>query len=385
MNVLALNAGSSSLKYRLFRVSDGVEEALHEGEAERLDGPMFPDAAGKAIEECRHYGVSAVGHRFVHGGADFHEPVVVTDGVRERLRGLAEIDPLHNPTEMAVMEETRRALPDAPVVAVFDTAFHHTLPEAAYRYALPWELSDRLGLRRYGFHGISHRYASERLFTLLGREAHGTKIVTCHLGSGASLCAIRDGESVDTSMGMTPLEGLVMGTRSGDIDPGLLLHLLRTQGMTAEALDDLLNRKSGLLGLSGRSADVRDLEAAAGDARVALALEIFVDRVRKYLGAYAVVLGGLDAIVFTGGVGEHSAPIRARICRGLEFLGVALDESLNQQVGHEPARISAGHSPLDIAGQNHTLAGQGGQVEIWTIPADEERQIAREVAALLQK
>ena len=223
-----------------------------------------------------------------------------------------------------MIEAGLRLLPDAPAVAVFDTAFHRTLPDVAWRYALPAELSERLHLRRYGFHGLSHKYVSERLLHHLGRDPAGTRLITCHLGSGASVCALRDGKSVDTSMGLTPLEGLVMGTRSGDVDPGLLLYLLRTQGMTPDGLDDLLNHQSGLKGLAGQS-DVRELEQAAdaGDERATLALDIFAYRVRKYIGAYAAALGGLDALAFTGGIGEHSPPMRARICRDLEFLGLS--------------------------------------------------------------
>jgi len=253
-------------------------------------------------------------------------------------------------------------------VAVFDTAFHRTLPEEAWRYALPSDLADRLGLRRYGFHGISHRFVSGRLLDCLGRAPAGTRLITCHLGSGASVCALLGGASVDTSMGLTPLEGLVMGSRSGDLDPGLLLYLLRTQGMTAQQLDDLLNQDSGLKGLAGKS-DVRDLEqaAGAGDARAGMALEIFAYRVRKYLGAYAAALGGLDAVAFTGGIGERGAGMRARICRGLDFLGVTLDDERNwAATGGAPALISA----------------DGGPTPVWVIPTDEERQIAREVAVL---
>ena len=308
-----------------------------------------------------------MGHRLVHGGPEFSEPARATPEVLKGLRGLRDLDPLHNPGEVALIEEAQRLLPDAPSVAVFDTAFHRTLPEVAWRYALPTELADRLHLRRYGFHGISHKYVSGRLLECLGRGPEGTRLITCHLGSGASVCALRDGLSVDTSMGLTPLEGLVMGSHSGDTDPGLLLYLMRTQGMTAEQLDDLLNHDSGLKGLAGKS-DVRDLEQAArtGDVRAELALEIFAYRVRKYLGAYAAALGGLDAVAFTGGIGEHSADIRGRICRGLDFLGLWLDDDRNMAVGKDAAPISTVGSP--------TAA--------WVIPTDEERQIAREVAAL---
>ena len=370
MNILALNAGSSSLKYRLFRMTAEVEEVLAEGAAERVDGAAVLPAAQKAIAQCRPLGIDAVGHRLVHGGAKFQEPTRITPEVLDALRGLRELDPLHNPTEVALIEAAQNLLPDVPAFALFDTAFHRTLPEVAYRYALPMDLSERLGLRRYGFHGLSHRFVSERLLQCLGRAASGTWLITCHLGSGASVCALRDGRSVDTSMGLTPLEGLVMGTRSGDIDPGLLLYLLRTQNMTPKQLDDLLNQGSGLKGLSGGTGDVRDLEQAAsgGDAYAELALEIFAYRVRKYLGAYASILGGLDAVAFTGGIGEHSAAMRQRICRGMEFLNLRLDAGHNQTAtGKEAAQISVDNGPISV----------------WVIPTDEERQIAREVAVLL--
>jgi len=368
MNILALNVGSSSLKFRLFQITPDAEKVLTEGTVERLDASALPDAAQKAIEQCRPFGIDAVGHRVVQGGARFFGPTRVTPDVLQDLHGLEELDPLHNPTEVALIEAAQRLLPAAPSVAVFDTAFHRTLPEVAWRYALPADLSDRLGLRRYGFHGISHRYVSGRLLDCLGREPAGTRLITCHLGSGASVCALLGGESVDTSMGLTPLEGLVMGTRSGDLDPGLLLYLLRTQGMTPEQLDDLLNHGSGLKGLAGRS-DVRDLEQAAGkgDKQADMALEIFAYRVRKYLGAYAAALGGLDAVAFAGGIGERGAGMRTRICRGLDFLGMSLDTDRNgAAAGSKAARISA----------------ESGPTQVWVIPTDEERQIAREVAAL---
>ena len=256
-----------------------------------------------------------------------------------------------------------------PAVAVFDTAFHKTLPETAWRYALPYPLSERLGLRRYGFHGLSYRYVSETLLQCLGRDPAGTRLIVCHLGSGASVCALKGGASVDTSMGLTPLEGLVMGTRSGDVDPGLLLYVQRREQMSADALDDLLNHESGLKGLAGQN-DVRNLEeaAAAGDARAAMALDIFASRVRKYIGAYAAALGGLDALAFTGGIGEHSPPMRARICAGLGFLGIHIDAGRNDSAnGKAPLPLSSDTAPLPI----------------WMIPTDEERQIARELFALL--
>ena len=370
MNVLTLNAGSATLKYKMFRMPAG--EVLAEGALDHPGGEGIVQAAQEATEKCRARGIDAVGHRLVHGGSQFSEPTRITPEALAALRGLKDLDPLHNPTEIAMIEAGLRLLPDVPAVAVFDTAFHRTLPETAWRYALPADLSDRLGLRRYGFHGLSHKYVSERLLECLGRGPEGTRLIVCHLGSGASVCAVKDGKSVDTSMGMTPLEGLVMGTRSGDVDPGLLLYLLRSQGVTPDELDDLLNHQSGLKGLSERSGDVRELEQAAtgGDARAQLALEIFAYRVRKYIGAYAAALGGLDAVAFTGGIGEHSAATRARICHGLDFLGLRLDEAANQTAnGHAPARIS----------------GDPGPVSTWMVPTDEERQIAREVFGLLQQ
>ena len=368
MNILALNAGSSSLKFRLFRMDGKVEEVLTEGEAERVDGGTLLPAAEKAVEQCKPFGIDAVGHRLVHGGPNT-KPLLITPGALEELKKLRPLDPLHNPAEVGLIEVAQRLLPGVPNVAVFDTAFHQTLPEVAYTYALPRDLSARLGLRRYGFHGLSHQFVSGRLLECLDIDAEGTRLVTCHLGSGASVCALLNGQSVDTSMGMTPLEGLVMGTRSGDVDPGLLLYLLREQQMTPAQLDDLLNTQSGLQGVSGLSADVRDLEAAAeGNAAADLALALFAYRVRKYLGAYAAALGGLDAVAFTGGIGERSAFLRARICAGLEFFGLHLSAELNQNAnGKSAVRLSPA----------------GSAVSVWVIPTDEERQIAREVAGVL--
>ncbi len=369
MNILALNAGSATLKYKLFALP--AEAVLAEGSLDHPGGGGIVEAAREVIETCRAQGIDALGHRVVHGGPKFWEPTRMTPEALDTLRTLEPLDPLHNPTEVALIETGLRLLPDAPAVAVFDTAFHHTLPDVASQYALPAELSKRLHLRRYGFHGLSHQYVSGRLLECLGRGPDGTRLIVCHLGSGASACAVRDGKSVDTSMGLTPLEGLVMGTRSGDVDPGLLLYLLRTQPMTPDQLDDLLNHQSGLQGLSGgRSSDVRELEQAsdAGDARATLALEIFTYRVRKYIGAYAAALGGLDALAFTGGIGEHSPDMRARICRGLEFLGLSLDNAHNTgATGHAPAQVSPADAPIPV----------------WMIPTDEERQIAREVFGLL--
>ena len=410
MNILVLNAGSSSLKFRLFRIDAlhplmEAENVLAEGQVDRIGSPdaqltfrlsdggaetqrniggeSVADAAAEVLRELlqpsaaarQPIAIDAVGHRIVHGGARFFEPTRIDDVVLDDIRALTELAPLHNPSGLAGIEAVQHTLPNVPNVAVFDTAFHHRLPDVAQRYALPAALCEQLQLRRYGFHGISYRYVSERLALLPQSEPHQdaarTRLIVCHLGSGASVCALRDGQSIDTSMGFTPLEGLIMGSRSGDIDPGLLLHLLRAgqRQMTPDQLDDLLNHQSGLLGLSGRSSDVRDLEKAAGEGDPAseLALECFSYRVRKYIGAYAAALGGVDTLVFTGGIGEHSASMRARICQGLGFLGLHLDDQHNQNAdGKEPAAISDG--------QEH---------KIWVIPTDEERQIARETFTLL--
>lgn len=370
MNILTLNAGSATLKYKLFGMP--AEEVLAEGSVDHPGGDGIVQAAQGAIEACQKLGIEAIGHRLVHGGPDFTEPTRITPQVMAGLRGLRELDPLHNPTEIAMIEVGLRLLPAIPAVAVFDTAFHKTLPEVAWRYALPRDLSDRLHLRRYGFHGLSHQYVSGRLLESLGREAQGTRLIVCHLGSGASVCAIRDGKSVDTSMGMTPLEGLVMGTRSGDIDPGLLLFLLRSEGMAVGEVDNLLNHQSGLLGISGTSGDVRELEASikAGDKAAEMALEIFAYRAAKYIGAYAAVLEGVDAIAFTGGIGERSADVRSRVCRRLSFLGLNL----------EPVRNNAMNGEIAAC-----ISMDGSPVQAWAIPTDEERQIAREVQAILIK
>jgi len=373
MNILALNAGSATLKYKLFRMpskeASGKDEVvLADGTADHDGGNGIVEAAEQVILDCNKLGVDVIGHRLVHGGPRFTRPTLVTPEVLKDLHKLRDLDPLHNPTETAMIEAGLRILPRVPAVAVFDTAFHHTLPETAWRYAIPRDLADRLHLRRYGFHGLSHQYVSGTLLKCLGRNPEGTRLIICHLGSGASICAVKDGRSIDTSMGLTPLEGLVMGTRSGDVDPGLLLYLLRSADMKPDEVDDLLNHRSGLLGLSGSSDDVRALEQSAqnGDLNAELALEVFAYRVTKYIGAYAAALEGIDAVAFTGGIGEHSHGMRSRICRKLVFLGLQLDETRNTQAITQPTRIST-----DSACQ------------IWVIPTDEERQIAREAQAQL--
>jgi acetate kinase len=374
MNILAINPGSGTLRYKVVAVprdgggEDG-EAVLKEGDIDHVHGNETVRAAEQAVAECLPLGLDAIGYRVVHGGSRFDGPARITPEVLEAIRALADWAPLHNPIDLAVIEMGAKRAPGVPGVAVFDTAFHRTLPEVAWRYALPAEVGADAELRRYGFHGIAHRYAAVRLLQCLRRAAAGTRLISCHIGGGASLCAVRDGQSVDTSMGLTPLEGLVMSTRSGDVDPGLMLHLIRKRGMAADDLEELLLRKCGLLGISGQSDDIRDLEPAAarGDRRAALALEVHAYHARKYIGAYAAALGGLDALALSGALAENSVALRGRVLGGLEFLGIRLDAARNRAAGPAaPGRITADDSA----------------VPVWVIPVDEERQIAREVAEL---
>ncbi len=337
MTLLVLNAGSSSLKYKLFdrktlevRVAGIVEEIAEGG---------YPDAIAQMEAALRDHGVmslsdvAAIGHRVVHGGERFVESTVIDGEVEAAIEALIPLAPLHNPANLEGIRTARRRAPEVVQVAVFDTAFHQSLPEAVYRYALPQMLYTEMGVRRYGFHGTSHAYVAQKAAERLERPLSKTNLITLHLGNGASACAIRDGRSVETSMGMTPLEGLVMGTRPGDVDPGVLLYLTREKGYTIEQIDRLLNRQSGLKGLCGDS-DLRRIHArvAEGDAEAALALESFVHRVRKYIGAYVAVLGRVDALVFTGGIGENDGEVRAMIMKNLPFdvpvLVIPTDEEL---------------------------------------------------------
>src|SRR4051812_12592801 len=374
MNILSLNPGSGTLRYKLLAMpSAGGKEAdepvLREGNVDHVHGDETVRAAERAVADCLPLGLDTIGYRVVHGGSRFDGPARITPRVLEAIRSLEDLAPLHNPLDLTIIEAGSRRAPGVPGVAVFDTAFHRTLPEIAWRYALPAEAGADAELRRFGFHGVAHRYVAGRLLECLGRDAAGTRLISCHLGGGASLCAVRDGRSVDTSMGLTPLEGLVMSTRSGDLDPGLVLHLILRKGMSADDVQDLLYRKSGLLGISGRSGDIRNLEPAAArvDRRAELALEAQAYRARKYIGAYAAALGGVDAVALSGTLAENSATLRTRVLRDLEFLGVRLDEDRNRTAGPAtPSRISA----------------DGSAVPVWVVPADEERQIAREVVGL---
>jgi acetate kinase len=370
MNVLVLNAGSSTLKYQLVdprtgtRALDGTIEiggelATHE------------DAVRAVLDALGGAKVHAVGHRVVHGGERFVDAARIDDEVLAAIEACVPLAPLHNPANLAGIRAARALFPELPHVAVFDTAFHVRMPRRARTYAIPQELAARHGLRRFGFHGTSHRFVAQLAAAHLRRPLAELRIVTLHLGNGASACAIEHGHSVDTSMGLTPLEGLVMGTRSGDLDPGVVLQLVRELGV--DATDTLLNRKSGLLGLSGISNDLRAVQKAAaeGDDAARLAINVFAHRARKYVGAYAAVMGGLDAVVLTGGIGENGAEMRRRILQRLEFLGLAIDEDANLD-----AKVSDDAPVADISAEH-------ARVRTLVVATNEELQIARDVDAVL--
>ncbi|MGA7978812.1 MAG: acetate kinase [Chromatiaceae bacterium] len=393
MKVLVLNSGSSSIKYQLFTsedwesVASGAVTRLGEAESGlqrrwiNADGepesrketlPIADHQEGlerivKGLRESGALGdvteLCAVGHRVVHGGESFHRPTVVDDQVIAAIRDTIPLAPLHNPANLSGIEIARRLLPGVPQVAVFDTAYHQTMPATSYRYALPEPLYKEHRVRRYGFHGTSHHYVAKRAAALLGMPATACNLITLHLGNGASATAIREGKSVDTSMGMTPLEGLVMGTRCGDIDPAIHFYLCENVGLDNDALEDLLNRKSGLLGICGVN-DMREIHrlAAGGDERAELAVGIFCHRLKKYLGAYYAELGRVDAVVFTGGIGENDAEIRARTCAGLESLGICLDPDANGAQERGERAISTPES----------------RVKVLVIPTNEELEIARQ-------
>ncbi|UFS57905.1 acetate/propionate family kinase [Subtercola endophyticus] len=370
--VLVVNSGSSSLKYQLIEMS--TESVLASGLIERIGQPgeVRDHAAAfqSMIDTFEEKGPSltenppvAIGHRVVHGGKRFFGPTVVTDLVKINIEDLSDLAPLHNPANLQGINAAQKVFPDIPQVAVFDTAFHATLSPAAYTYAIDAELADKYRIRRYGFHGTSHKFVSEATAEFLGRSLDSLKTIVLHLGNGASACAVDGGVSIDTSMGLTPVEGLVMGTRSGDIDPAVLIHLHRKGKLDFDDLDELLNRKSGLLGLSGRG-DMRDVVGAAGDGDEAaqLALDVYLHRLKHYVGAYSAELGGVDAIVFTAGVGENSAPVRAGALAGLERLGISVDPALNEADDRGRRRISP----------------EGSPVEVLVIPTNEELEIARQ-------
>ncbi|MFJ8255766.1 acetate kinase [Peribacillus asahii] len=390
--IMAINAGSSSLKFQLFEMPS--ETVITKGYVERIglkDSVFNLTVQGQKVTETLHIPnhevavelllekliqhqvissfeeINGVGHRVVHGGEVFSDSVLITEEVIEELERLSELAPLHNPANITGIIAFQRILGDTPAVAVFDTAFHQTMPSSAYMYSLPYEYYENYGIRKYGFHGTSHKYVSQRAAEMMGRPIEELRLISCHLGNGASITAIKGGKSIDTSMGFTPLAGVTMGTRSGDIDPALIPYIMEKSGKTADEVLDVLNKQSGILALSGFSSDLRDIQDAAneGDERAELALEVFADRIHKYIGSYAARMGGVDGIIFTAGIGENSHTIRARILEGLEFMGVYWDEELNLIHGEE-AFINSSFSP----------------VKIMIIPTNEEVMIARDAAAI---
>lgn len=397
MDILVINCGSSSLKYQLIDMEG--EKVLAKGLVERIgiEGSRIkhePINAEKVVIEepiqdhkkalkmvveaivSKEHGViesmnqiTAVGHRVVHGGEDFSKSVIITDKVMEALEKNIELAPLHNPPNIIGIEACKAIMPDVPMVAVFDTAFHQTIPEENYIYAIPYEYYEKYKIRRYGFHGTSHKYVAFRTAEILGRDLKDLNIVTCHLGNGASITAIKSGVSIDTSMGFTPLEGLAMGTRSGNIDPAIIPFLMKKENMSCDEVNDVLNKESGVFGVSGISSDFRDLEdeAAKGNKRAQLALNLFANRVKKYIAAYIAELGRVDAIVFTAGVGENSPLIRKMVCDGLNFIRVSIDDELN-----------------DVKGKERIISSEDSKVKVLIVPTNEELMIARETMELVK-
>ncbi|MDQ0156491.1 acetate kinase [Robertmurraya andreesenii] len=390
--VIAINAGSSSLKFQLFEMPS--EEVITKGLIERIglkdsifnitvngekkteitDIPDHSVAVKMLLNRLTSEGIikslneiEGIGHRVVHGGEEFADSVLITDEVLSKIEALSELAPLHNPANVTGIKAFKEVLPNVPAVAVFDTAFHQTMPENSFLYSLPYEYYKEYGIRKYGFHGTSHKYVSQRAAEMLGRPLEQLRLISCHLGNGASIAAIQGGKSIDTSMGFTPLAGVTMGTRSGNIDPALIPYIMEKTHKSAEEVLDVLNKKSGMLAVSGFSSDLRDIEeeAAKGNDRAELALQVFADRIHKYIGSYAARMYGVDAIIFTAGIGENSSAIRERVLRGLEFMGVYFDPALNKVRGQE-AFISYPHSP----------------VKVMVIPTNEEVMIARDVMRL---
>ncbi|MGG3559507.1 acetate kinase [Peribacillus frigoritolerans] len=393
--VMAINAGSSSLKFQLFEmpsekvITKGLVERIGlknsaftlsvEGEkvSETVDIPNHEVAVGLLLKKLIDHRIidsfeeiDGVGHRVVHGGEVFSDSVLITEDVIEEIEKLSELAPLHNPANITGIQAFRRILDDVPAVAVFDTAFHQTMAAGSYLYSLPLEYYEKYGIRKYGFHGTSHKYVSQRAAEMIGRPIEQLRLISCHLGNGASITAIKGGESIDTSMGFTPLAGVTMGTRSGNIDPALIPYIMEKTGKTADEVLDVLNKKSGMLALSGFSSDLRDIqvEADKGNERAELALKVFADRIHKYIGSYSAKMGGVDGIIFTAGIGENSQTIRGRILEGLEFMGVYWDKDLNRTKGKE-AFINTPYSP----------------VKVMVIPTNEEIMIVRDTVKIALK
>ena len=397
MKVLVLNCGSSSIKYKLYDMT--TKEVMAQGGIEKLGLPdsflkfTLADGSKKIIEKNMpehtvgvelilevltnaEYGciksleeIDAVGHRLVHGGEKFNTSVVITPEVIKQMEACTELAPLHNPANLKGVAAITKILPNVPQVGVFDTAFHQTMPAHAYMYALPYEYYEKYGVRRYGFHGTSHRYVSRRACEFLGLDYENTKVITAHIGGGGSITAVKNGKSIDTSMGLTPVEGLMMGTRCGDVDLGAITFLMEKEGLDAAGVNAVINKKSGVMGVSGVSSDMRDIEAAiaAGNERAKLALDMFEYRLLKYIGAYTAALNGVDVLVFTGGIGENQMQTRDYICRGLEYLGVKYNAELNSKTRGEEIEISTPDS----------------KVRVVVIPTDEELTIASDTVALV--
>ena len=398
MKVLVLNCGSSSLKYQLIDMENeavlcvglveriGIEGSVLKQEKDGVEGKLIVEQPMKnhqdaiklvldAVVDPQYGGVKdikeveAVGHRVVHGGEKFAGSVLITDEVKAALEECIELAPLHNPANIMGIEACEAILPGVPMVGVFDTAFHQTMPKSSYLYGLPHELYTKYGVRRYGFHGTSHRYVSQRAAAMLGKNIEDCKIITCHLGNGASVAAIDGGKSVDTSMGFTPLEGLIMGTRCGDIDAAILPFLMEKEGLDAKGLSDLMNKKSGVYGMTGISSDFRDIEdaAAQNNELAQVALESYAKKVKKYIGSYAAEMNGVDAVVFTAGVGENGIDMRADIMANMDFLGMKLDEEANK-----------------VRGKERVISTEDSKVKILLIPTNEELMIARDTLALVK-
>ena len=398
MKILVLNCGSSSLKYQLIDMSNeevlcvglveriGIEGSVLKQEKDGVEGKLIVEQPMKnhqdaiklvldAVVDPQYGGVKdikeveAVGHRVVHGGEKFAGSVLITDEVKAALEECIELAPLHNPANIMGIEACEAILPGVPMVGVFDTAFHQTMPKSSYLYGLPHELYTKYGVRRYGFHGTSHRYVSQRAAAMLGKNIEDCKIITCHLGNGASVAAIDGGKSVDTSMGFTPLEGLIMGTRCGDIDAAILPFLMEKEGLDAKGLSDLMNKKSGVYGMTGISSDFRDIEdaAAQNNELAQVALESYAKKVKKYIGSYAAEMNGVDAVVFTAGVGENGIDMRADIMANMDFLGMKLDEEANK-----------------VRGKERVISTEDSKVKILLIPTNEDLMIARDTLELVK-
>lgn len=397
MNILVLNCGSSSVKYKLIEIK--ANKVLAEGGIEKigLPGAFIKFKFGnKKIQQdldindhvgaiksildnltSKEYGcikdfkeIDAIGHRVVHGGEKFNKSVLINDEVIAKIKACYGIAPLHNPVNMAGIDAINEVLPEVPQVGVFDTAFHQTMPAKSYMYALPYKYYAEDGVRRYGFHGTSHRYVSQRVCEFLGVEPKGKKIITCHVGNGGSITAVKDGKSIDTSMGLTPTEGLMMGTRCGDVDPGALIFLMDKHNLSSKDMLNMVNKESGLAGVSGVSSDMREIAAAAkqGNEKAILSLEMYEQRITKYIGAFAAEMGGVDIIVFTGGVGEHQSSTRANVCNPLRFMGIEIDDAANDANNGDEGIISTPNSAVKVV----------------VIPTDEEYMIAKDTEAIIE-